>query len=357
MNAPIRRTALWLLVAAGAALVAASLLADAIGLGGQAGIIGWKQWLGAAAGVGLTGVGLLLARRARRRASTVAPVGVMALPSLEGHEAKPIYDSAAPRVPFVHELRELYRYRFLLSNLIARDLKVRYKRSVLGFFWAMVNPLLTMAVMVVVFLNLFRFNVENYPIYLLSGILLWRLFATGTTVAMHSVLNSSIISRKIFVPSSVFVAASIGSALLNFLFAAGPLLALALLTGVRPQVTWLYLPIPVLQTTLFAFGVGLLVAALAVFFADMLDIYEVFVNAYFYLTPIIYPVSVLPAVLITAEQFNPMHHFIDGFRSALVSGIWPDPWTLIGASLAAVAMTAIGWSIFTRLSDRFAYLT
>lgn len=348
--------AAWPLVVAGAALTAASLLADAIGLGGQAGIIGWKQWLGASAGVVLLGIGLVLARWGRRQAPTEAAGGQTAFPSVEGDEAKPIYDSAAPRVPFVHELRELHRYRFLLWNLISRDLKVRYKRSVLGFFWAMVNPLLTMAVMVIVFLNVFRFDVENYPIYLLSGILLWRLFSTGTTVAMHSVLNSSAISRKIYVPSSVFVAASIGSALVNFLFAAGPLLALALLTGVRPQVSWLYLPIPVLQTTLFSFGIGLLVAALAVFFADMLDIYEVFVNAYFYLTPIIYPVSILPAVLITAEQFNPMHHFIDGFRAALVSGVWPAPWILIGASLAALAMAAIGWSIFTRLSDRFAYL-
>jgi len=356
MNAPIRRTALWLLLVVGAVLAATSLLADPIGLGGQAGIIGWKQWLGAAAGVALVGVGLTLARRGRRQASTEAPVGRMPLRSVEGDEAKPIYDSAVPRVPFVHELRELHRYRFLLWNLIARDLRVRYKRSALGFVWAMINPLLTMAVMVVVFLNIFRFNVENYPIYLLSGILLWRLFSSGTSVAMNSVLNNASISKKIYVPSSVFVAASIGSALVNFLFATVPLLALALLAGVRPQVTWLYLPIPVLQTSLFAFGVGLLVAALAVFFADMLDIYEVFVNAYFYLTPIIYPVSILPPILITAEQFNPMHHFIDGFRSALVDGLWPDPWTVIGASLAAIAMTAIGWSIFTRLSDRFAYL-
>lgn len=348
--------AAWPVVAGGVALTAVSLVADAIGLGGQAGIIAWKQWLGAAAGITLVAIGVLLTRRGRRRALAEGPAGPVAFPSAARDEAKPIYDSAAPRVPFVHELRELHRYRFLLWNLISRDLKVRYKRSVLGFFWAMVNPLLTMAVMVVVFLNVFRFNVENYPIYLLSGILLWRLFATGTTVAMHSVLDSSPISRKIYVPSSVFVAASIGSALVNFLFAAGPLLALALLTGVRPQMSWLYLPIPVLQTTLFSFGIGLLVAALAVFFADMLDIYEVFVNAYFYLTPIIYPVSILPVVLVTAEQFNPMHHFIDGFRAALVSGILPAPWIFIGGSLAAIAMAAIGWSIFTRLSDQFAYL-
>lgn len=266
-----------------------------------------------------------------------------------------VYDSTALRIPFIHELSELLRYRFLLWNLVLRDLKVRYKRSFLGFLWAMVNPLLTMAVLLAVFVRLFRFDVDNYPIYILSGLLLWNLFARGTSVAMRSVIDNSGIRNKIYVPASVFVAAAIGSALVNLLFAIVPLLLLAILTGVRPNLAWLYLPVPILQTTLFAFGVGVLIAALAVFFADMLDIYEVLLSAFFYLIPIIYPISVLPEPLMRLEQFNPMFHFIDGFRAPLLEGRLPDASGILVGSLAALAVTVVGWSLFTRLMDQFAY--
>jgi len=269
----------------------------------------------------------------------------------------PVYDSTALRVPFIHEVSELVRYRFLLWNLVSRDLKVRYKRSVLGFLWAMVNPLLTMGVLMVVFVRLFRLEVEHYPIYILSGLLLWNLFARGTSLAMHSVLDNSGIRKKIYVPASVFAAAAIGSALVNLMFAIVPLLLLALLTGVRPHLSWLFLTVPILQTTLFAFGIGLIVAALAVFFADILDIYEVLLNAYFYLTPIIYPVSILPEPLAKVEQLNPLFHFIDAFRGALLDGQLLAIDRLLIATLAAVVVMVAGWSLFTRLSDQFAYRT
>jgi ABC-type polysaccharide/polyol phosphate export permease len=265
------------------------------------------------------------------------------------------YDSASLRVPFIHELIELGRYRYLLWNLILRDLRVRYKRSVLGLFWAMVNPLLTMAVLVTVFSGLFRFDVEHYPIYILAGLLLWNLFARGTSVAMRSVIDNGIIRGKIYVPASVFVAAAVGSALVNLLFALVPLLVLAVLTGVRPNLAWFYLPVPILQTALLAFGIGVLIAALAVFFADMLDIYEVLLGALFYLTPIIYPITVLPEPLQSLERYNLVYAFISGFRSPLLYGRVPDLGTVLLTTLAAVAITAIGWTVFTRSLDQFAY--
>jgi ABC-2 type transport system permease protein len=266
-----------------------------------------------------------------------------------------IYDSASLRVPFIHELTELGRYRFLLWNLILRDLRVRYKRSVLGFVWAMVNPLLTMAVLLGVFTQLFRFDVEHYPIYILAGLLLWNLFARGTSIALRSVIDNGSIRSKIYVPASVFVAAAIGSAFVNLLFALAPLLALTVLTGVRPTLAWIYLPVPILQTTLLTFGIGVLIAALAVFFADMTDIYEVLLGAYFYLTPIIYPVSILPDSLMNLERYNLLFAFIDGFRSPLLLGRIPDLGGVLLTTLAALAVTMVGWSLFTRLLDQFAY--
>lgn len=266
-----------------------------------------------------------------------------------------IYDSTTLRIPFIFEITELYRYRYLFWNLVSRDLKVRYKRSFLGIVWAMVNPLLTMVVLLIVFLRLFRFNVEHYPIYILSGLLLWNLFARGTSLAMHSVLDNSNIRKKIYIPASVFVAAAVGSAVVNLALALAPLLVLAVLTGVKPSLAWLFLPIPVAVVAVFTFGVGLFLAALSVFFADMLDIYEVILNAFFYLTPIMYPVAILPEQLIKLEQFNPMLHYIDAFRVPLIGGTIPAAATLALSALASLLVMAGGWSLFTRLSDQFAY--
>ena len=344
----------WLLVAGGLVLVAVSLLADLLGLGAQPGVLGWKQLAGALAGGLLLFAGGWYLVAVRRQAADVTPIEPATMAGLADGEA-PLYDSAKLRVPFVHEIQELVRYRYLLWNLVSRDLKVRYKRSALGFIWAMVNPLLTMAVLLVVFTRLFRFEVEHYPVYILAGLLLWNLYARSTSVAMHSVLDNSGIRKKIYIPASVFVAAAIGSALVNLAFALVPLLVLALANGVQPHWAWLLLPLPILQTTLFAFGVGVIIAALAVFFADMLDIYEVMLNAYFYLTPIIYPVSILPALFLQLEQFNPLYHYIELFRTILIDGGLIAPERIVLSTLAALTITAIGWSMFTRLSDQFAY--
>jgi ABC-type polysaccharide/polyol phosphate export permease len=172
---------------------------------------------------------------------------------------------------------------------------------------------------------------------------------------LRSVIDNAGIRSKIYVPASVFVAAAIGSALVNLLFALAPLLALTVLTGVRPNLAWLYLPVPILQTTLLTFGIGVLIAAVAVFFADMTDIYDVLVGAYFYLTPIIYPVSILPDSLVKLERYNLLFAFIDGFRSPLLLGRVPELWWILLTTFAALAVTIVGWTLFTRLLDQFAY--
>jgi len=348
----------WILILLGSGVGLISWFSDDLGLGAQPDVFGWKQILGVVLGAGMVAAGLMTAIRLQTRLRRME--AVPREPDLRRArlpDDKPTYDSAAIRFPFVHEIRELYNYRFLLWNLIARDLKVRYKRSFLGILWAMVNPLLTMVVLMIVFIKLFRFEVEHYPIYILSGILLWNLFAQGTSVAMHSVLGNSAILKKIYVPASVFTAAAIGSALINLLFALGPLLILALIDGVSPHLSWLFLFIPILQTAVFAFGVGAILAALVVFFADMLDIYQVLLNAYFYLTPIIYPVSILPEALIKLQGLNPLFYFIENFRAPLIEGRLPSLHQVLISWIIALVIMIIGWSLFTRLSEEFAYRT
>lgn len=266
----------------------------------------------------------------------------------------PVYDSATLPIPLVHEAKELVRYRHLLRNLISRDLKVRYKRSALGFAWTMLNPLLTMLVLAFVFSFLFR-RVENYPIYVLSGLITWRFFRQGTMSAMSSILSSRRLLNKIYIPTSALVAATVGGAFVHFGLAIGVLLLLTLPFGVSPHLSWLFLPVPVIQVVLFTFGVSLIVAALAVFFVDLLDIVEVSLNAYYYLTPIIYPISILPPFLQQLQRFNPMFYLVNNFRIVLLEGQLPPALDIILASLASLTVLLVGWIIFTKLSGQFAY--
>lgn len=267
----------------------------------------------------------------------------------------PVYDTGAIRSQSLFELKELFRYRFLVSNLIARDLKVRYKRSVLGFIWVMLNPLLTMGVLVIVFSNLLRFTVHHYPVYLLCGILIFNLFGQGTVAAMSNLNGNGSVLRRMYVPPSVFVVSAIGSALVNLIFSIVPFFALSLITGLRPAVTWVFIVIPCVETAVFALGVGLILAPLMVFFNDTAEIYAVILTVLNYLTPVFYPVSVLPKWLQQAEHFNPLFLFMSSARSAVLDGALPSASDAIPAALFAIGMFIVGWLFFARTEGKFAY--
>jgi ABC-type polysaccharide/polyol phosphate export permease len=268
----------------------------------------------------------------------------------------PIYDSGAFRIPLLAELHDLLRYRFLVWNLIARDLKVRYKRSVIGFIWVMLNPLLTMAVLTLVFANIFKWNIHHFSIYLLAGILSWGLYSQGSVAAMGALQSGGPMLRKLFIPPSVFVTSAVGSALVNLLFATGPFLVLAFLSGVRPSVTWSFIAVPILLMTLFTLGVAYIVSALFVFFRDTFEIYQVLVNAYYFVTPIFYPLSILPQPLRgLVQQFNPMYLTIDMLRTAVIGGAIPPLNEMLTAAGWALGALVVGWTIFTRMEGNFVY--
>jgi ABC-type polysaccharide/polyol phosphate export permease len=267
----------------------------------------------------------------------------------------PVYDSGAIRFRGLFEIKEFFRYRFLVLNLVSRDLKVRYKRSVLGFVWVMLSPLLTMGVLVIVFSSIFRFNVPHYAAYLLVGLLLWSVFAQGTVAAMSNLVGNGSVLRRMYVPPSVFVASAIGSALVNLIFSLVPFAILAYLTGVEPSLWWLFLVVPCFLVTLFAFGVGLVLSSMAVYFTDTVEIWTVLLSVYFYLTPVIYPATTLGPIVFALEQYNPMYLFLNIARTVVIYGAPPALDQLAWATGFAVVACLIGWFVFTRLESRFAY--
>ena len=267
----------------------------------------------------------------------------------------PVYDSGAFRIPLLAEIAELGRYRFLIWNMVVRDLRIRYKRSVLGFIWVTLNPLLQMAVLYIVFSQIFRFGIQHFAVYLLGGILVWGLFGQGSNAAMAQLVSNASILRKLYVPPSAFVVSAVGSALLNLIFSLAPFIFLALLNGIYPTASWAYAIVPILQVMVFTAGIGLIISAMYVFFRDISEIYQVLISAYYYATPIFYSIKVLPPPMRAFERFNPMYLYISSFRDAIMNNTVPGLGEIATSSLMALGFLIIGWVVFTRVEKRFVY--
>jgi ABC-type polysaccharide/polyol phosphate export permease len=267
------------------------------------------------------------------------------------------YDSAHRPPAMIEELREIIRFRELLGQLVARNILVRYKRSVLGLAWTMLNPLLMMTILTVVFSNIFRIATAHYPVYVLSGLILWNFFSQTTLTGMTELLWGSGLVQRIYIPRTVFVLAAVGTGIVNLLFALIPLALIMLLTGVPLTPALLFLPIPIVLTAMFATGTALVLSILAVSFADLVDIYQVALTAWLYLTPIIYPKEIVPPSLQGLFLLNPMYYFLELFRLPVYTAALPTIDMLLPASALALGMLALGWWVFTRNADGLAYRT
>jgi ABC-2 type transport system permease protein len=265
------------------------------------------------------------------------------------------YDSASVRTPAIHELGELWRYRDLLKLLISNSIKTRYKRSALGVVWTLLNPLLNTLVLTIAFSYLLRFEVENYAIYLLVGLLVWNFFSQTTTHAMNNLVWGSSLLKRIYIPRTIFAISVLGNGLVNIGLALIPLGLIMLVMGHTFSWTLLMLPFALLILAMFTLGVTLIISTLAVFFVDVIDMYGILLSAWFYLTPVIYPAEIVPEKFAIFVRLNPMYYMVDLFRQLIFVGEAPSPdqW-LISVALGLIALL-FGWWIFTKKSDEFAY--
>lgn len=265
------------------------------------------------------------------------------------------YDSDRRGFPLVDEIKELIRYRDLLILLISSSIKTRYKRSALGVVWTLLNPLLYMSVMTIAFSHIFRFQVANYPVYLLSGLIAWNFFTQSTTQAMHTLVWGATLLKRIYLPRTIFAVAAIGNGIINLLLACIPLLIIMLLTHQPIYSVWLFLPVPVLILSIVSLGVSLIMSTIAVFFADIIDMYQVLLQAAFYLTPIMYPDTILPPRLQPYLLLNPIYDVVKVFREPIYAGHFPALKTMMVALAAALVLLFVGWWLFIKKSDEIAY--
>ncbi len=215
-------------------------------------------------------------------------------------------------------LTGLSKYSMLLGELVKRDIKVKYKGSVLGIIWSVLNPLLMMLVMSVVFSLVFRFNIPHYIVYLITGQVFFSFMVESTTLSMHSILGNGALLRKIYVPKYIFPISKVLSALVNLGFNMVSVLVITAISGVVYSWSLLLIPVAALYILIFSMGLGLVLSTIVVFFRDIQHIYGVFTLAWTYFTPIFYELKHIPEKYQAIFQLNPMYHFINYFRSIVL---------------------------------------
>ena len=242
---------------------------------------------------------------------------------------------------------------FILSSLVGKDFKIKYRRSVLGVLWSVLNPLLMMVVLTVVFSTLFRFNVEHYPVYLILGQTLFTFMSDATSTAMSSILESAPLIKKIRINKWIFPLEKVTFALVNFGFSFLAVIAVMLFFRITPTVNVLFFPLLIILVFFFSLGLGLLLAALAVFFRDIIHIWSVILTAWTYATPLFYPVEILPDWALPIMKCNPMYYYVNVLRESVLWGQTPAAKELVICAVCAVVALALGAFVFNKVQRKF----
>jgi ABC-2 type transport system permease protein len=261
------------------------------------------------------------------------------------------YDSAHLPHPMRREVSELVRYRDLIRQLVVRNVTVRYKRSVLGFLWSMLGPLLSMTALSLVFTQVFRPTAPQYPLYLFPGLLLWTFFAQTTSTIVAEVIGGVELWKRIYTPRTAFAVATTLTGLVHLALAIVPLMLLMIVFGAPFGAALAVVPLAALCTALFALGIGLAVASAAGRFADVGDLFQIVLGTWMYFTPVIYPRAILPDRYQWVWRFNPMAHLVDAFRMPFYEHAVPPPVLLLTIVAIGGATAAAGWWLFTRSAD------
>lgn len=245
------------------------------------------------------------------------------------------------------------KFQPLLQELVARDIKIKYRRSVLGVLWTLLNPLLMMIVLSVVFSNLFKFDVENFPLYLLSGQVVFNFFSDATNNSMGAVVGNATLIKKVYIPKYMFVLARIISSFINLLASFTALLVVMIVMRVELHYTVFLVIIPITLVVLFSLGVGLILSAVVVRFRDIMHLYSVFITALMYLTPVIYPMSILPEWMKKIVLLNPITNYLIMFRDAMINNNLLDMTNLILGVVEAILVLVVGVYVFYKNQDEF----
>lgn len=246
-----------------------------------------------------------------------------------------------------------FRFKPLLTELVSRDIKIKYRRSVLGVLWTVLNPLCMMVILSIVFSNIFKFDIENFPLYILSGQVIFNFFSDATTSSMTSILFNASLIKKVYVPKYLFVLARIVSSFINLIASLCALLVMMLAT--RAELHWeiVLSVIPLTMLVGFSLGVGLILASLTVKFRDIMHLYAVFTTGLMYLTPVIYPITILPETIKKLVMLNPLTNYLSMFRNVMLNHMVPGVGEMAIGLIEMILVLAVGLWVFYKKQDEF----
>ena len=253
----------------------------------------------------------------------------------------------------VNAILAIQKYHFLIKQLVGRDFKTKYKRTVLGVFWSCLNPLLTMVVQYMVFSNIFKSTQEYYPAYLIIGIVFFNFFSEATNMALGSIIGNSSLITKVYVPKYIYPLTRVLSSLVNLVISLIPLLMVTLISGIVPTKAYLLVLFVLICLAVFSLGIGIILAALMVFFRDVQFLWGVLCMIWMYLTPIFYPATILPENISWVLNVNPLYYFITFARTCIIDGISPEPMVYVQCFMMSLITLIIGALVFRRCQDRF----
>lgn len=245
------------------------------------------------------------------------------------------------------------KYRHLLWELVSRDLKVKYKRSYLGLLWTLLNPLLMMVVLTMVFSTIFKRNIANFPVYLLTGKIMFDFFSQATSGAMGAVIGGSALLKKVYIPKYIFPLSKVLFSFVNMLFSLIALLLVMVITKTPFNLTLFMLPFPLIYIFIFSLGVGLILSTYTVFFRDIMHLYNVVLTAWMYFTPLFYPEEIIARKYIWVLKLNPLFHMIKMLRNIVLYNQLPTLKNHIVCLSFGLIALGIGLYVFYRKQDEF----
>ena len=248
----------------------------------------------------------------------------------------------------------IWEFKYLIYNLVLRDLKIKYKGSTLGFLWSLLNPLLMIVVYTVAFNYVIKIKVENFPIFLFSALLPWNFLSTTLAMGVTSITENSNLVKKVYFPREVLPLSIVLVNLFHFFLTFAVLIPALLFFKIQPGFSFLFLVVIIFFQTLFVLGLTLLVSALNVYYRDVKHFLEVLLNLWFWVTPIIWPVTLLPEKYQNYVYLNPFTPFVEAYRDIILHGKFPQHLTLLMVVVIGILTFFLGTFIFHKKQRRFA---
>ncbi len=240
------------------------------------------------------------------------------------------------------------QYIFVIRELTSREIKRKYSRSYLGIVWSVLNPLLMMLVLSTIFTQIFRRSIENFPIYYLTGYILWQMFTGATNAAMTTLVDNKNMLIKVKLPMEIFVLARVYTALVNLGYSLVAYVVMLLVFGITPKWTMLFAPIVILLLLIFALGIAFILSSAYVFFGDVKHLYSVLLTLWMYCSALFYPVDQLEGAIRTVIELNPIFNYIDAMRNVVMYGQMPPALEILRMVVWAAAMYVVGYYIFRK---------